>query len=490
MEDIGKRVKVRYSKNKEVQYRQQGNIAMQLLVQSQQPDINIDLATLMKYPLTPVPFSIGTADGCLEKTDKSKGLKYITEGIDLADIPQSDKTLLVIEDGNALFHSMKEVPNNFRQISEKLFNMMPQRVDVIFSTDMYKENYVKRMERDRRGNGERLLIQGGNTKKPAEWKSFLTNDDNKKQLVQVLQKSWENDIYAKRLEGRAIILICEGDAFHYTSLDGKTTASTDIRELNSTQEETDTRVVLYILYAKNKGYKTVQVRTPDSDIFFIILHYMDKFDGVKVLFDTGFGNHRKLINMTELASTYPQEYRTALLGLHAYCGCDTISAFKGKGHVGPITSMEKQPRYIITFAQLGGAWEVPDDLAAELEVFTCAMYGNNRLSSVDELRLREKCEDKPTDALRNIDMATLPPCRRCLTQHIKRANYQSAIWQNAHVANPVIPTPNESHGWTDQNGNLQPLWIEGDILPPRMVDILEGSIESIGAGEDEEYNFV
>ena len=160
MEDMGKKVKVKSSKNKEMQYRQQGNIAMQLLVQSQKPEINIDLADLMKYPLTPVPFSIGTADGCLAKTDKSKGLKYVTEGIELTNITLTDKTLLVIEDGNALFHSMREIPSNFRQISEKLFNMMPQRADVILSTDMYKEDFIKHMERARRGNGERLLIQG------------------------------------------------------------------------------------------------------------------------------------------------------------------------------------------------------------------------------------------------------------------------------------------------------------------------------------------
>ena len=70
MEDMGKKVKVKSSKNKMVEYRQQGNIAMQLFVQSQRPDIQIDLGDLMQYPLTPVPFSICTADGCLAKTDK------------------------------------------------------------------------------------------------------------------------------------------------------------------------------------------------------------------------------------------------------------------------------------------------------------------------------------------------------------------------------------------------------------------------------------
>ena len=73
MEDMGKKVKVGTAKNKMVEYGQQGNIAMQLLGTSQTPELNIDLADLMRYPLTPAPFSIGTADGCFAKTDKSKG---------------------------------------------------------------------------------------------------------------------------------------------------------------------------------------------------------------------------------------------------------------------------------------------------------------------------------------------------------------------------------------------------------------------------------
>ena len=133
----------------------------------------------MKYPLTPVPFNIGTPKGCFAKTDKSKGLKYVLDKTDSVNVAPQDETVLLIEDGNALFHSIKEIPGNFRQISEKLFSMTSQKVEVIFSTDMYKEDSVKSMERNRRGSSEKMLLQGENTKKPADWKAFLTNEDNK-----------------------------------------------------------------------------------------------------------------------------------------------------------------------------------------------------------------------------------------------------------------------------------------------------------------------
>ena len=63
------------------------------------------------------------------------------------------------------------------------------------------------------------------------------------------------------------ILICEEEAFHLHSTDGKNTNSRKVSELKSSQEWTDTRVILYCMYAKQIGYKNFRTRTPDSDIF-------------------------------------------------------------------------------------------------------------------------------------------------------------------------------------------------------------------------------
>ena len=199
-------------------------------------------------------------------------------------------------------------------------------------------------------------------KKPADWKTFLTNDDNKKQLVKVLLNTWANDVYAKKLQRRKVVLICEGDAYCYTSDGGIITERTMLDEIKSTQEETDTRVTMYCLYAQDQDYKIVQVRTPDSDIFFILLHYIDRLAGMTVLFDTGSGKHRKLINMTEMGEAYIPEHHAALLALHVFCGCDTTSAFKGRGRVLPIKTLEKLPKFARPLVRLGEVWEVGEDL--------------------------------------------------------------------------------------------------------------------------------
>ena len=76
----------------------------------------------MKYPLTPVPYSLATADGFLTKTDKAKGLHHLIKDIENAALPLCE-TALVIEDGNALLHYLPEVPGNSKHICQKLLDM-------------------------------------------------------------------------------------------------------------------------------------------------------------------------------------------------------------------------------------------------------------------------------------------------------------------------------------------------------------------------------
>jgi hypothetical protein len=76
LSELAKKTTIKSSQNKIIEYRQQSNIAFQLLVRSQCDDLGIDLKELLAYPLTLVPYSIATSDGFLNKTDKSKGYHF------------------------------------------------------------------------------------------------------------------------------------------------------------------------------------------------------------------------------------------------------------------------------------------------------------------------------------------------------------------------------------------------------------------------------
>ncbi len=118
----------------------------------------------------------------------------------------------------------------------------------------------------------------------------------------------------------------------------------EIPELSSSQEETDTRVVLHLKYAVQCGYKSAVVRTPDTDILVILLHHAHSI-ALTIYLDTGTGKNRQLVNITEIAEMKGQDYCSALLGLYVFTGEDATSAFKGKGKKGPLKKLESYPKF-------------------------------------------------------------------------------------------------------------------------------------------------
>ena len=267
--------------------------------------------------------------------------------------------------------------------------------------------------------------------------------------------------------------------------DGANTSSVKIRALRSTQEKTDSRVILYCMFAREKGFQYVRVNSPpDTDILFILLHYAAKLlHGITVLLETGKGSERKCIDVSNLFASLTPCRTSALLGLHAFTGCDSTSAFKRKWKVKPIKLLFKTQRYIDAFPRLGYSWEFDDCDMDTIQMFVCALYGNARIRKVNELRyviLQRKYGGYNAFKMSaNFDLSALPPCLDCLEQHVKRANYQVAIWKQAHIPEPSIPNPNKGHGWTYEDGTMQPLRTSRDVLPKQLVDILESTVEDI-----------
>lgn len=74
-----------------------------------------------------------------------------------------------------------------------------------------------------RGSSEKLIVKSPHTRRPADWHTFLMNDDNKKQLSSMIYQVWSDDTFAHKLVNRKIIMILEGQAILLTSCDGLST---------------------------------------------------------------------------------------------------------------------------------------------------------------------------------------------------------------------------------------------------------------------------
>ena len=85
------------------------------MIQSQKQGIQIVVKELAKYPMTYIPLSIGTPCNFMVRIDKSKLFHKVSEGIHDSAKPPVGETLYIYE-GNANYHCLRDIPDNFKQI--------------------------------------------------------------------------------------------------------------------------------------------------------------------------------------------------------------------------------------------------------------------------------------------------------------------------------------------------------------------------------------
>ena len=84
--------------------------------------------------------------------------------------------------------------------------------------------------------------------------------------------------------------------------------------------------------------------------------------------------------------------------MHAFTGCDTVSAFAGRGKAKALKLLTNSKEHQDKFLLLGQEWDVSPDLSDKLEAFTCHLF----------------CAKKD-----EIESHQLPPCRDCFEACIK-----------------------------------------------------------------------
>jgi len=80
-------------------------------------------------------------------------------------------------------------------------------------------------------------------------------------------------------------------------------------------------------------------------------------------------------DMRKVAVTLGIDVCRALIGMHSFTGCDTVSAFAGKGKTISALKLLTTNRNIQRmFCRLGEEWDLCPQLMNELEAFTCLLY--------------------------------------------------------------------------------------------------------------------
>ena len=116
----------------------------------------------------------------------------------------------------------------------------------------------------------------------------------------------------------------------------------EVAELQSTQEEADTRLLLYALHATKTGSKAVIVTSEDT---FVMLLYraFQKDIPCPIYQKCGTQNRTRFVYITKLAWSLGDSICDSLIGLLPFTGYDT--AFASRGKLSALKLMERNIAY-------------------------------------------------------------------------------------------------------------------------------------------------
>ena len=268
-----------------------------------------------------------------------------------------------------------------------------------------------------------IKIYNQNTPVPNQWKKFISNPKNKRNLATFLCESLRNMLNAQ-LHPRQNVVIAGGFK------DGRETVScirgnsSSVSSLFSDQEEADTRLLLHAKHASNTHQRVV-VQSPDTDVAVLCVAHFQNIRCRELWFQTGMKDKARFIPIHTLPSSLGPLLSKASPAYHAFTGCDTTSAFSGIGK-------KKSWKVLVNDSeaqqQLASLGEEPLAQASQLqscEAFVCSLYTTaKKFAKTDDARHFLFCQKNKTSD-------NLPPTSDCLSHHIKRANFQTYIWNTA-----------------------------------------------------------
>ena len=157
-----------------------------------------------------------------------------------------------------------------------------KRVDLVW--DVYREGFLKKAARERRGTGQRRKVTSS-TRIPSDWKGFLRVDENKNELFLLLAN------YVVSME------IPDGKELYSTAGESvlSSTHRTDMTMLTPcTHEEADTRLLLDVLDASLLGHGRVVIRTNDTDVVVLAVSVVSTIPVEELWVTYGSGNNCKI----------------------------------------------------------------------------------------------------------------------------------------------------------------------------------------------------
>ena len=291
-------------------------------------------------------------------------------------------------------------------------------MDGQFSVQMGKVNPFRKKKFERSSGSEgakyKNIMPGYQIK---TWNKFLTISSNKSELVQFLIFQWKQEEFREKLGESTVFVTMQDQCWKLDSI-----SCDNVPDLCCNHEEADTRMILHAIYSGG----TSVIHCDDTDVLVLLLSH-NGFLGQCYL-KKGRGSMTRIIELALIVEKLVKQLTQARLSKVPYwstciniTGCDTVSAFAGKGKWKALKLLLKNKSYVTAMMDFGESWQLSDETFNGVESFVCHLYGK-KYQDVDLLRYELHCAKGG-----KVVPEALPSCRSSLKLHALRANYQAAI---------------------------------------------------------------
>jgi hypothetical protein len=392
------------------------------------------------YELTQYPMALFNGN-FMRKPDKPSLYRDILSGCLNATLPLD---VQYVVDGGYMLHKVRwHAPSDLCDILALYHNYLSKfghGVTVVF--DGYEEELSTKAHEHERRAGKAATVAPSqkldfSTKQIGLQEPFLSNVSNKKGFIKLL---------AEYLTHRDVnVHQATGDA--------------------------DTLIVSAALDAAAKGSKPVAVLAEDTDILVLLLrHWHETMHDVFFWSEAKKGREQRQIDgkCINIAAAQHQMGSIAcqcLPAVHAFGGCDTVSAIFGHGKGKILKSLSRTHQVQQQCLMLQSESATSDEVSRAGLKLMLAVYGGGENDTLAGLRYSRYCV---MSLGHRFQTEKLPPSDDAARLHSKRAHLQAVLWEKLGTTNICVT----DWGWKVINSKLIPTQLEGPVAPENLLSVV------------------
>lgn len=303
----------------------------------------------MCYELTSVPRSLADADGAKRTAKKADLLHILRDMADDINVPPHATHVI---DAMYLLQSIYQPSPTYAGLALQVLHMMLTGTGcdstVHWVVDTYPAISIKAAEHGKReellGNALEYTIKSGSQHVPAQFRRALRSGSYKEEIVKFFIENWKDDQNCVYIGQRSIYVTAGTKCFLITPPAPRSVQCVVQPDLECTQEEADTHMLLHAKHASLASNEPILLRTTDTDVLTLAV-YVCSVNPMPLIFKVQENKAWRYISVTSISRSLGLAVCLGLPGMHAFSGCDTTSRFLGHGNKTAMKSLQENETF-------------------------------------------------------------------------------------------------------------------------------------------------